>query len=126
MYTGMEFSVEGLTIKASASSAGDFGQQGSNVLYPLSMRGSASLCRLPLQQLAWARVTLSVEVVELAVTPQHIELLRAVSEMQQQAPVLGQSANALQTSRGKVSMPAAACFSAHEGRPDLPRSLWSK
>ena len=81
MYTKLEFSLDILAVTAFAGPAGHSGQQeGSNILFPLSMTGSAELCKLPYKRLPQARVWLSAEVVEVTATPQHLQLLTSLSE----------------------------------------------
>ena len=81
LYTKLEFSLDSLAVTALAGPAGHSGQQGgSNILFPLSMTGSAELCKLPYKRLPQAKVWLSAEVVEVTATPQHLQLLTSLSE----------------------------------------------
>ena len=57
-------------------SARDSEHDSSKVLFPLSVRGSVSLCKLPHPQLPRAKVQLSSEPIELALVPQQLQLLK--------------------------------------------------
>ena len=81
MYNKFDFSLDSLAVIAFAGPAGHSGQQGgSNVLFPLSMTGSAELRKLPYKRLPQAKVWLSAEIVEVTATPQHLQLLTSLAE----------------------------------------------
>ena len=71
-------------------SARDSEHESSKVLFPLSVMGSVSLCKLPHPQLPQAKVQLSSEPIELALVPQHLQLLKMLVP-QPQKHVLGMS-----------------------------------
>ena len=85
MYRKLEFSLDSLAVTASIGLAGPTGQQeGSHVLFPLSVTGSVSLCKLPYTRLPQVKAWISAEVVEVTATPQHLQLVMAISKHQQQ------------------------------------------
>ncbi len=87
MYTTLEFSLDRLAVTTCSSSAANTQQESSNVLLPLSMTGSVSLCKLPYKQLPMARAWFSVEVIEVTAKPQLIQLLKWISEIQLLRPM---------------------------------------
>ena len=85
MYTVFDFSLDSLAVTTCAGPAGHSGQQeGSHILFPVSATGSVSLCKLPYKRLPQAKAWLSAEVIEVTATPQHLQLLEAISKHQQQ------------------------------------------
>lgn len=76
MYSALDFSLEGLEVTATGESARVPEHESSRVLFPLSIVGSVSLCKLPHPQLPRAQVQLSSEPIELALVPQHLQLLK--------------------------------------------------
>ena len=79
MYSALDFTLEGLEVTVTGESAGNSEHESSRVLFPLSMVGSVSLCKLPHPWLPRARVQLSSEPIELALVPQHLQLLKMLS-----------------------------------------------
>ncbi len=81
MYTKFDISLDSMAVTAFAGPAGHSGQQeGSKILFPLSMTGSAELRKLPYKRLPQAKVWLSAEVVEVTATPQHLQLLASLAK----------------------------------------------
>ena len=81
MYTALKFSLDSLAVTTCAGPAGHLGQQeGSHMLFPLSMTGSVSLCKLPCKRLPQAKAWLSVESIEVTAAPQHLQLLTSLSK----------------------------------------------
>lgn len=98
MYRTLDFSVDGLAVMALASPT----QHSDSILFPLSMTGIASLCKLPHDQLPQAKLQLSLEVIEVTLTPQHLQLLKSVLPEQQQEPSARKGAE--DTPQRRVSM----------------------
>ena len=90
MYSALDYSLEGLEVTVSGISARDSEHESSRVLFPLSVRGSVSLCKLPHPRLPRAKVQLLSEPIELALVPQHLQLLKTLMP-QPQKHVLGMS-----------------------------------
>ena len=98
----LDFSMDGLAVMALASSTEHSEQHCNSILFPLSMTGIASLCKLPHDQLPQAKLQLSVEVIEVTLTPRHLQLLTSVLPEQQQEPSAGKDAEEIPQRR--VSM----------------------
>lgn len=98
----VDFSMDGLAVMALASSTGHSEQHSNSILFPLSMTGIASQCKLPIDQLPQAKLQLSAEIIEVTLTPQHLQLLRSVLPEQQQEPSGGKGAE--DTPQRRVSM----------------------
>ncbi len=82
----LDFSMEGLAVMALARPTEDSEQLSNNILFPLSLTGAASLCKLRHDQLPQAKLQLSLEVIETTLTPEHLQLLKSVLPEQQQEP----------------------------------------
>ena len=78
MYSALDFSLEGLEVTVSGDPARDSKHESSRVLFPLSITGSVSLCKLQHPRLPRVKVQLSSEPVELALVPQQLQLLKTL------------------------------------------------
>jgi hypothetical protein len=108
MYRTLDFSVDGLAVMALASPTDHSEQRSNSILFPLSMTGIASLCKLPHDQLPQAKLQLSLEVVEVTLTPQHLQLLKSILPEQQQEPSARKGAE--ETPQRRVSMQEKGIF----------------
>ena len=113
MYRTLDFSMDGLAVMAIASPTEHSEQRRKSIIFPLSMTGIASLCKLPHDQLPQAKLQLSLEVIEVTLTPQHLQLLKSVLPEQQQEPSARKGAEDTPQRRVRMREKGILCCSAN-------------
>ena len=125
MYSALDYSLEGLEVTVSGNLARDSEHESSRVLFPLSVRGSVRLCKLLHPRLPRAKVQLSSEPIELAVVPQHLQLLKTLlPQPQKHVSGMGVAETPEHQVRSHDTMTGQAMQELFHCAPPKPDSRW--